>query len=218
MAQPEFVVFRGENGEFYFRLEAGNGEALLQSEGYSSKAGAENGAEATKGYACNEANYDLRDSKDGQYYFVIQAPNDEVVAVSEMYTTKSGRDKGIEATMRNAKEAGIESEGTLFQIFQGKNDEWYFRLRSTNARIVLQSEGYTSRAGAENGVDSVQKNSQNADRFEKRESKNGKYYFVLKAGNGQIIGNSQMYASTSGRDGGIVAVQNAAAASVERGE
>lgn len=36
---------------------------------------------------------------------------------------------------------------------------------------------------------------------------NGKYYFNLKATNGQIIGSSQMYADESGRDNGIASVK-----------
>ena len=38
----------------------------------------------------------------------------------------------------------------------------------------------------------------------------GRYYFHLKATNGQIIGSSQMYKSEQGRDGGIQSVQNVA--------
>jgi len=34
---------------------------------------------------------------------------------------------------------------------------------------------------------------------------------VLKAGNHEVIGTSEMYSSTSARDGGIEAVQRAAA-------
>jgi uncharacterized protein YegP (UPF0339 family) len=36
---------------------------------------------------------------------------------------------------------------------------------------------------------------------------NDKHYFVLKASNGQIIGNSEMYASKAGMENGIESVK-----------
>jgi len=44
------------------------------------------------------------------------------------------------------------------------------------------------------------------ERFEKKTSSNGKYYFVLKAGNGQVIGNSD-YMSRLRADNGIESVK-----------
>ena len=36
-----------------------------------------------------------------------------------------------------------ESMGGKFEIFLGKNDEFYFRLKAGNGQIILGSEGYT---------------------------------------------------------------------------
>ena len=81
---------------------------------------------------------------------------------------------------------------------------------------ILASEGYTTKAACLNGVESVKKNSQDEARFDKLESKNGKFYFNLKATNGQIIGTSEMYESTASRDNGIASVaKNAPDASVD---
>ena len=52
----------------------------------------------------------------------------------------------------------------------------------------------------------MKKNSQDEARFDKLESKNGKFYFNLKATNGQIIGTKEMYESTASRDNGIASV------------
>jgi uncharacterized protein YegP (UPF0339 family) len=67
---------------------------------------------------------------------------------------------------------------------------------------------YKARDSALNGIESVKKNSSHAERFEKLESKNGKFYFVLKAANAQVIGNSEMYESESSRDNGIASVMS----------
>lgn len=57
-----------------------------------------------------------------------------------------------------------------------------------------------------NGIESVRKNSQVDARFDRLEAKNGKPYFNLKATNGQIIGNSEMYESVAARENGIASV------------
>jgi uncharacterized protein YegP (UPF0339 family) len=48
--------------------------------------------------------------------------------------------------------------------------------------------------------------SSNKDGYERKEAKNGKNYFVLKAKNHQVIGKSQMYESASGMENGIKSV------------
>merc|ERR1712050_492900 len=83
-----------------------------------------------------------------------------------------------------------------FEIFQSeKSEKYYFRLKASNGEIILASQAYKQKSGAENGVKSVRENAANSERFEKKESKSGHPYFVLKAGNGEIIGTSEMYES-----------------------
>ena len=90
-----------------------------------------------------------------------------------------------------------------FELSKGSDNQFRFVLKASNGETVLSSEGYTSKASAESGIASVQANCGEDSRYEKKESKNGKFYFVLKAANHQVIGTSQMYASAQGRDGGI---------------
>ena len=71
-------------------------------------------------------------------------------------------------------------------------------------------------AKATSGIESVRKNSQIDARFERKETKAGKARFNLKASNGQVIGTSESYESTSARDNGIASVgKNAPDAKVE---
>jgi len=44
--------------------------------------------------------------------------------------------------------------------------------------------------------------------FQLSKNKNGKHYFVLLARNGQVVGQSQMYAHPSSAYGGIRSVMN----------
>jgi uncharacterized protein YegP (UPF0339 family) len=103
-----------------------------------------------------------------------------------------------------------------FVITKRTNGEFQFNLKAGNGQTILTSEGYTTKAAATNGIESVKTNSQDDSKFDKLESKSGKPYFNLKAGNGQIIGSSEMYESTSARDNGIASVKtNAPDAAVD---
>jgi uncharacterized protein YegP (UPF0339 family) len=101
-----------------------------------------------------------------------------------------------------------------FVVFKGKDGQDYFRLKAGNGETILSSEGYKSRSSCANGIESVRKNSQEENRFEVKTAKDGREYFILKAGNGQEIGRSQMYKSGSGCRNGMKSVARNAAGAV----
>lgn len=82
-----------------------------------------------------------------------------------------------------------------------------FTLLAANHEVILTSQSYDSKAGAEGGIASVQKHGPDAKNFEKKTSTASQPYFVLKAANGQTIGTSEMYSSEAARDNGIASVQ-----------
>ncbi|WP_281232943.1 YegP family protein [Flavobacterium gelatinilyticum] len=103
-----------------------------------------------------------------------------------------------------------------FVITKRTNGEFQFNLKAGNGQTILASEGYTTKAACTNGIESVKTNSQDDNRFDRKESSNGKPYFNLKASNGQIIGSSEMYESVSARENGIESVKkNAPDAAVD---
>jgi uncharacterized protein len=103
-----------------------------------------------------------------------------------------------------------------FVIITRKNGEFQFNLQASNGQTILTSEGYSSKAGCQNGVDSVKKNASNDDLYERKTASNGKFHFNLKSTNGQVIGSSQMYESQAGMENGISSVkQNAGSAVLE---
>lgn len=101
-----------------------------------------------------------------------------------------------------------------FECYKDKAGEFRFRLKAGNGNTILSSEGYKSKSGCSNGIESVRKNSQDPDRFEKTVTKTGKFRFNLTAKNSQTIGTSQNYASESGRNHGTKSVANNAADAV----
>lgn len=94
-----------------------------------------------------------------------------------------------------------------FEIYTDKKGEFRFRLKAGNGQSILVSEGYKTKNSCNNGIESVRKNSQDDSKFEKLESKSGKPYFNLKATNGQVIGNSEMYESIVSMSNGIKSVK-----------
>lgn len=97
-----------------------------------------------------------------------------------------------------------------FEIFKDKRGEFRFRLRAGNGETVLASEGYKDRGGARGGIASVKRNADLLARFQKKTNDSGKFYFVLRAGNHQVIGTSETYDTDAARDAGIKSVMHAA--------
>lgn len=94
-----------------------------------------------------------------------------------------------------------------FNIDKSANGQFHFNLTAGNGEKILSSEMYNAKEAAQNGIASVQANCGDDARYEKRDSSAGQPYFNLRATNHQVIGSSQMYASTSSRDSGIAAVK-----------
>jgi uncharacterized protein len=94
-----------------------------------------------------------------------------------------------------------------YELTKNDKGQYSFVLKAANAQVVLRSEQYESKGSANNGIASVQKNAPLAERYELKTASDGRFYFNLKAGNAQVIGTSQMYASEATRATGIESVK-----------
>ena len=105
----------------------------------------------------------------------------------------------------------------MFEVYQSESTQkFHFRLKAGNGEIIFTGQGYKTKADCSNGIESVKKNSATESNFELKEASDGRGYFTLKATNGQVIGQSQMYKSDSGLKNGIASIQkNAPAAEVK---
>lgn len=106
------------------------------------------------------------------YKFDLKATNGQVVASSEVYKSKAGCLKGLESVRINAPIANFENQtiegyevakNPKFEIYLDKADEFRFRLKAKNGEIIATSEGYKTMDNCKNGVESVRKNSENAE-------------------------------------------------------
>lgn len=106
----KFVITKSANGEFRFKLKAGNGEPILSSEGYSAKAGCLNGIASVKTNAVIDDRYERKTSTNGKHYFNLKASNGQVIGTSEMYESSSSRDNGIASVKKNAPDAETDDQ------------------------------------------------------------------------------------------------------------
>ena len=98
-----------------------------------------------------------------------------------------------------------------FEVFRGKDSQFYFRLKASNGRAILRSEGYKQKAGALAGIKSVRENAAKPAMFKKESkvsaaTKKPYHFFNLVAGNNQKIGHSQMYKQAAGMEKGVRSV------------
>jgi uncharacterized protein YegP (UPF0339 family) len=97
-----------------------------------------------------------------------------------------------------------------FQVFRSFfNNEYYFRLKSSNGETILSGEGYKTKQACLEGIESVRVNSC-YDSLYKRKDAHGNFTFTLVAGNGEIIGKSENYISIYAREKAIDAIKNTA--------
>lgn len=95
-------------------------------------------------------------------------------------------------------------------VMKASDDQYLFNLKAGNNEVILTSERYTAKASALNGIEAVRTNALVDARYQRRESTSGEAYFVLRGGNNEVLGTSEMYSSRSAREGGIQAVKAAA--------
>ena len=105
----KFEVYQsGKKNEFRFRLKADNGQTILSSEGYSSRAACMNGIASVKKNANNPKSMIKSQTPGKMFRFSIRAANNEIIGTSQNYKSESGRNNGIDSVIRNATKAEIK--------------------------------------------------------------------------------------------------------------
>ena len=103
----KFQIKQMADGQYYFHLKAVNGEIILRSEGYTSQQGCMNGIDSVKRNSLNDRNYVKNKSLNREHYFYLKAQNGEIIALSEMYSSKKNMENGIKSVKENAPSAPI---------------------------------------------------------------------------------------------------------------
>lgn len=103
----KFECYKDKAGEYRFRLKAGNGENILSSEGYKSKASCDNGIASVKKNCLDEKCFDKKQTDSGKYRFNLKSTNGQVIGTSQNYDSESGCNNGIASVTRNAPDAAV---------------------------------------------------------------------------------------------------------------
>lgn len=103
-----------------------------------------------------------------------------------------------------------------FELYKDKAGEYRFRLKDENGHILLVGEGYKAKINATKGIESIRSNAPIDERYERKNSHNGKFMFNLKATNGQVICTSKMQDSADAVESTIESVKaNAPGATID---
>ena len=229
--RPGFELFEHDDEQFYFHFNDDDGRALLYSRGFPTAAKRDRRIESVIQNAGIEKRYEIRE-QDGQYAVILKARNSQEIARSRLFST---RDQAVQAILlfrdrippladRYVKKRRARSQagGNVYNFAQvstsnrpgfetlrnAENKQHYFHFNDDDGRALLYSQGYSSTKSRDNGVLSVIKNSATRDRYEAKED-DGRYYFILRAGNRQEIARSRSFASAADRDRMIATIMAA---------
>ena len=202
-----------EIGDGYqYHLKASNGEILFVSEVYTTREGVSKAIEALKK---NIETGELRISKDkkGLFKFKLVAKNHRVLAISSTYPQEKGAQRASESFKKFAVKADIvdiefedadvktatpievntkeRKNGGKFEIekFDG---EFSWDLKASNGQILCQADGYTSKSGVMNSIESFKKNISEGT-FKCVKDKNNNYCYKLYTQSGRVCAVGESY-------------------------
>jgi len=103
----KFVISVRKNGEYQFNLKATNGQVILTSEGYTTKAACMNGIESVKKNSQVEARFDKKVASNGKPFFNLKATNGQIIGSSQMYANEKNMLNGLASVKKNAPDAEV---------------------------------------------------------------------------------------------------------------
>ena len=104
----KFECYKDKAGEFRFRLKAGNGQAILSSEGYKGKASCSNGIASVQKNCADPDRFVKKQTASGLYRFSLTATNGQAFGSSQNYKSESGCDNGMKSVAKSAPGAPTE--------------------------------------------------------------------------------------------------------------
>lgn len=217
-----FELYREDDELFYFHFNDANSQPLLFGRGFSAAAKRDRRVEAVIKNAGIEKRYEILE-ENGAFYFTLKARNGQEIARSRRFTNRADAEQSIAFLIGSVptyadqyikkRKARAQSASNIYLFDQKSSSgevgfesfrntetkQHFFHFNDEQGQALLFSQGYSSAKGRDNGIRSVIKNAVIPERFESKEH-NGKYYFVLRAGNRQEIAQSRFFASAAERD------------------
>jgi uncharacterized protein YegP (UPF0339 family) len=162
-----FEVYRDAADEWRWRLLHRNGEILADcGQGYSQRTSAQDGIESVRRLVDDEDAVEVFEDDAGEWRWRLVAENDEIVADGgEGFASERGARDSVKRVREYAPEAdAVDYTDAAFELYEDNAGEYRWRLVHENGNIMGDSgEGYASRTGAINGIQSVKRNAPNGE-------------------------------------------------------
>ena len=104
----KFELKKGKSGKFSFNLKANNGQVILTSQAYKTKAAAKNGIRSVCTNSEKDVGFEQKTSKKGEPFFVLLAANKQVIGKSQMYASRKAMLNGIRSVKNNVLKAKVQ--------------------------------------------------------------------------------------------------------------
>lgn len=183
--EERYKVVLYPDGLWYVSLRAGNHQEIARSCGYES--------EDAASYLTPSGRERRHAERAAAAKVKADAEAAALAAAAPTASDKSREDNREEDNYlpcKDYKGHARDAEHSEFAKFQHENGEHYFVMYDDAGEVVWRSEGYPTTAARDNGVASVIKNRDLAERILEKEMLNGYIYRSLKAGNHQEIARS----------------------------
>jgi hypothetical protein len=198
-ARARFDLWK-DGSAYVFQLVSAQGETLIDSQDYSSRAAALGGLVSVLDNGTRTGRYTVVVGADGRAYFELRASNGQIIGKSNTYATRVGADSAVRASISSLTaypRRWTGGTGARFEVRADAGGKHFFALHAANGAVVLRSERYETLAAALNGALSVTDNGTTAARYTLVDAAGGGAYLNLTAANGQVIATSEVYASRS---------------------
>ncbi len=106
----KYNLKKSKNGKFSFNLVAGNGQVVLTSETYNTKASATNGIKSIRKNCQDDSCFDRKVAKNGKPYFTLKSTNGQIIGKSQMYSSNSSMEKGIRSVVTNGPDSVVDDQ------------------------------------------------------------------------------------------------------------
>ena len=106
-----FVLKRSADKQFYFVLTAENGEPILTSETYTTKAGAQGGIQLVRDNSTKDDLFERKQTADGSHHFSLKVPQRRADRAAAMtYPYLDAAERVVATVKRLARRAPIREE------------------------------------------------------------------------------------------------------------
>lgn len=106
----KYEINKHKDGEFQFKLKAGNGQIILSSEFFTSRDDVKNAINSVKKNVKDDKRFKRLESKTGKRYFNLTDDDDEILGTSEMYESVFEMENGIDSVKKNAPRSKLISK------------------------------------------------------------------------------------------------------------